>query len=291
MEETENPAIVQAGQTVTVNPRRGSQDKEPWKYLDLTAISEQTVEATHVFDVHLGETIVPYATLEPLQAVLPLKRGDAGLPADSSAVGGIRLGDLDRRMRERWQTVSRLWEENKQPANKLDLLGQIDYIHKLSAQLEWEQNPGDRPVRVVYTSAGEPTAAIVQNESIIDYKLFWISCKDIEEANYLLAIINSDALWEAVTPLMSKGQFGARDVQKHLWKLSIPEFSPHNKLNAAIARAGQAAAEGAALQLSRLRQERGDKLTVTIARRELRKWLRASTEGAAVEEVVGQLLK
>ena len=34
VEETENTAIVQAGQTVTVNPRRGSQDKEPWRSLD-----------------------------------------------------------------------------------------------------------------------------------------------------------------------------------------------------------------------------------------------------------------
>ena len=59
VEETENPAIVQAGQTVTVNPRRGSQDKVPWKSLDLTDISEQTVEASHVFDVYLGETVVP----------------------------------------------------------------------------------------------------------------------------------------------------------------------------------------------------------------------------------------
>ena len=31
VEETENPAVIQAGQTVTVNPRRGSQDKNPWK--------------------------------------------------------------------------------------------------------------------------------------------------------------------------------------------------------------------------------------------------------------------
>ena len=31
-------------------------------------------------------------------------------------------------------------------------------------------------------------------------------------------------------------------------------------------------------------------MTVTIARRELRKWLRASDEGQAVEDVVGRLL-
>ena len=35
---TENPAIIQAGQTITVNPRRGPQSKEPWRSLDLTAI-------------------------------------------------------------------------------------------------------------------------------------------------------------------------------------------------------------------------------------------------------------
>ena len=42
--ETENTAIVQASQTVTVNPRRGSQDKAPWRNLDLTEITEQTIE-------------------------------------------------------------------------------------------------------------------------------------------------------------------------------------------------------------------------------------------------------
>ncbi len=34
----------------------------------------------------------------------------------------------------------------------------------------------------------------------------------------------------------------------------------------------------------------GHNLTVTIARRELRKWLRASPEGQAVEKAVGRLL-
>ena len=292
VEETENAAIIQAGQTVTVNPRRGSQDKEPWRSLDLTAITDRTIEKAHVFNVHLGETIVPYATLDPLQAVLPLKQGDTGLPTDSGGVGGVRLGDLDRRMRERWQTVSALWETHKQPVNKLNLLGQLDYWGHLSAQVEWQQNPGDRPFRVVYTKSGQPTAVLLHDDTaLLDHKLFWISCKGIGEANYLLAIINSQTLYESVIPLMPKGQFGARDVQKHLWKLPIPEFSPRNKLHAAIAKAGQAAAEGVALQLARLRQDRGSDLTVTIARRELRKWLRASPEGAAVEEVVGQLLR
>ena len=74
---------------------------------------------------------------------------------------------------------------------------------------------------------------------------------------------------------MSKGQFGARHLQKHLWKLPIPEFDPANGLHVEVSQAGRAAADGAAQRLAQLRQER-DRVTVTIARRELRQWLRES---------------
>ena len=291
VEETTNPTIVQAGQTVTVNPRRGSQDKEPWKSLDLYAISEQTVEAAHVFDVHLGETIVPYATLDPLRTVLPLRRGDYEIPSGKKGVGGIRLGGLSQRMRDRWQTVSNLWETNRTAATKMNLLGQLDYYGKLSSQLEWRHEPGDRQIRIVYGGWGAPTAALLhEDDAIVDYKLFWVTCRDAQEAFYLLAIINSDALYEMVTPLMSKGQFGARDLQKQLWKLPIAEFNSEESLHATVSRAGRVASEGAAEQLAQLRQRRG-RVTVTIARREIRKWLRESTEGKAVEEAVEKLLK
>ena len=295
VEETENTAIVQAAPTVTINPRLGGLDKPPWKDLDLTAITAQTVEAKHLFDVHLGETIAPYVTLEPLKALLPMKQGEAAIPANDRGPGGIRLGGLDRRMRERWQTVSGLWEENKAPANRLNLLGQLDYMGKLSSQLEWMKDAGERPVRVVYSSSGTPTAALVaEDRLLVDYTLFWVDCKDINEANYLLAIINSDALYEAVSGLMPKGQFGARHLQKHLWKLPIPEFAPASELHAAIVEAGAAAARKAKERLANLReqyQREGKELTVAIVRRELRAWLRTSDEGRAVESAVRKLLK
>ena len=227
--EVENPAIVQAGQTVTVNPRRGSQDKDPWKNLDLTVITNQTVESEHLFDVHLGETLVPYATLEPLKALLPLKRCDVAIPADADGVEGIRLGGLDRRMRDRWQIIGGLWDSNKAAATRLNLLGQLDYIHKLSYQLEWQQNPGERPIKVVYPKAGQPTAALFQDDkALVDVTLYWVSCSSVEEAFFLLAVINSLALYNAVELFMSKGQFGARDLHKQLWKLPIPNSTRPN---------------------------------------------------------------
>ena len=157
--------------------------------------------------------------------------------------------------------------------------------------MTWRKHHGERPIRVVYTKSDTPTAAFVyDDDALIDHKLLWIACRNREEAHYLLAIINSDTLYELVTPLMSKGQFGARDLQKHLWKLPIPEFDPNDPLHVEVSEAGEAAAAGAAQQLAQLRQDR-DRVTVTIARRELRKWLRESPEGKAVEDKVGKLLR
>ena len=290
VEEAENPAAVQAGGTVTVNPRRGSQDKRPWRDLELTSISGQTVGKAHFFDVHLGETVAPYTTLDPLKAVLPFKLGDDTIPTDPDGVGGIDLGALGQRMRARWRTVSDLWEDNKSSVNKLDLIGQLDFWGHLSAQLKWRHDSGDRPVRVVYTKSGVPTATLLQDDdAILDHKLFWIACRDAREANYLLAIINSEVLYAEVSSLMPKGQFGARDLQKHLWKLPIPEFDAGDDLHVEVSEAGESAARGAAERLASLREER-DRVTVTIARRELRAWLRASDEGRAVEAAVGRLL-
>ena len=291
VEEAQNPAVIRAGGTIMVNPRRGVQDKVPWRDLDLTEITGQTIESAHVYDVHLGETLVPYSTLEPLKAALPLRRGDMMLAKDSSEIGGVKASGMEQRMRERWRTVSRLWEGNKAAANKLSAIGQIDFWGHLSAQLVWQQDSRDRPIRVVYGQSGAPTAAVIEDpRHLIDYRLFWIRVRHTAESNFLLAIINSDHLYEAVRPLMPKGQFGARDLQKHLWKLPIPEFDEGVALHLGLAEAGEAAATGVQVVLGRLREERGDKLTVTVARREIRKWLRGSKEGKTVERLVAALL-
>ncbi len=291
VQETRSTTTIQAGHTITVNPRRGSQDKAPWKDLPLPEITGQTIDTSHVYDVHLGETVVPYATLEPLKAVLPVQRGEYQIPTDEKGPGGVRLGGLERRMRERWQTVSRLWEDNKSIGSKLSLMGNLDYQRKLSSQLDWQRNNGGRPLRVIYTKAGQPTAAMLHdNEAFVENVLFWVPCKDVQEAYYLLAIINSDTLYDAATPLMNKGQFGARDLHKHLWKLPIPEFDAGNVLHASLAVAGERVAAGVAERLAELRDQRGDRLTVTIARRELREWLRSSLDWAVIELLMHRLI-
>ena len=183
-----------------------------------------------MFDAHMGESLVPYATLEPRKVVLPLKEGDRELSIHASSPGGIRVGGMERRMRVRWRTISQLWEENKTSDNNMKLFQQLDYYGKLSSQLEWQRASSDRPVRLVYNQSGAPTAALIRNdEAIVDYTLYWIGCKSIEEAHYLLAIINSDALADAVNRYTIPNWAGkTRHLQKHLWKLPIAEYDAGN---------------------------------------------------------------
>ena len=289
--ETPNPARVTVPNTTTTNPRRGVYDKEPWKSLNLQALRGDTIENDHIFDAHLGETLVPYATLSPLKTILPVKHGMTKIRYDQDAPYGVANNAIDRRMRNRWRAINRAWDENKRPGYRRTLIEQIDHYGKLSSQLDWQGDKGERPIRIVYNQSGAPTASLVVDESaIIDYTLYWLTCQTEEEAQYLTAIINSRVLYEKLEPMMPKGQFGARHVQKHIWRLPIPEFDAGDSLHVDIADAGRQAAQGVERELENLRQRYPQQLTVTIARREIRKWLRESAEGQRVEGVVGALL-
>ena len=296
VDEVVSTVVLEAEPLVTVQPRMGSQDKMPWKDLNLNAITGNPIEQEYLVDVHLGETLGPYALLPALKALLPLCREPSGrLTLPLGDTGGLDAAKLRHRMGGRWRAISSLWEGNRGTASKLSLLEQLDYYGKLSAQLEWQADKGNTPVRVIYSGSGRPTAALLADDTaFVDYTLFTTFCRDTAEANYLLAIINSDALYARVAPLMPKGQFGARHVQKHLWKLPIPTFDAGNALHAEIAGAGEAAAKGAAAVYDKLRERYADtpeKLTVTLVRRSLREWLAESGEGRAVESAVSRLLR
>ncbi len=89
---------------------------------------------------------------------------------------------------------------------------------------------------------------------------------------------------------MPKGQFGARHVQKHLWRLAIPEYDGENALHAELAEAGAEAAREAATRLDEMRGASGAAPSVALARRSLRQWLAASELGQRIEALATQLL-
>ena len=289
----ESRATIRARNVVRTNPRRGSQDKRPWKDLQLGKLADLPIEEEHVRDVYLGETLAPYVLLDPRAAVLPLSIRTGDLVTKSDGLLGLDPGHLGTRMRRRWRTANRLWDKHKGANSQLDLLGRLDYMGELTAQNQYVGS-GTSARRVVYGRGGRPTAAIVVDPRVvIDKTLYWIGTASMAEASYLTGVLNSAVLEVKVAPLMPKGQFGARDLEKHVWRLPIPEYDESEALHREIAAAARAAATGAERVLGDVRAQRaeqGKPTTVTVARREIRKWLEVSAEGARVEELVGQLL-
>ena len=282
-----------------VSPQRSSQEKEPWKSLHNAELVGAPIEAEHIWDIHLGETVVPYVLLEPRKAVLPVRHGDKlATPKERKKLAennveticGLEPSSMEPRMRDRWQVINKLWDVNKSINNKLDLIGQLDYIGKLSAQLAQTT-----PIRLLYTSSGRPTAVVlVDSDEPVDSTLYWVDCGTLDEAHYLAAIVNSDTLEEAVNKFTVPNWAGrTRHLQKHLWRLSIPNYDPSDPDHATLAKLGSQLATEAATHLDTIRTIRAAEnkpTSITVARRELRQWLSAHPLAQQVEQLVAQLI-
>ena len=356
--------------TYVTYPRMGTQDKKTYSVEELNG---QIVSGDNLFRVYLGESLAPYVTLPSLTAALPASRAAMMIPLDHSRCPGWPNGgsirhtacevdaqELDPNMRARWEKMERLWEANRGKTDKKSLTQNLNWLNKLSSQLEYLRqlvnpinpaipanradaataignatvvdaatpidtttanptvtaidaptvipakagiqtldtadpaNPVERPIRIAYTSSGRPTAALItDNQAILDYKLFQVTCRNLDEAYYLLAIINSDALAKAAKPFCTTNWAKEiRDLVKHLWMLPIPEYNGGNESHVHLSRLGRRAAQLAQYQLESLAARIGaNRLTADRVRADLRNhWQPESQIAAQIETAAARLL-
>ena len=292
-----NRAMMAAPNTFVTYPRETKQDK---KQYNVSVLRGNVVHDDNLFAVYLGETLAPYIALPPLTAALPVSKATMTMPLDHSRCSQTRTGrikhdacqvdipELDARMQLRWPIMESLWDANKGKSDTKSLTQNLNWLNKLTSQLAYLRDPGDRPIRIAYASAGRPTAAIVwDDKAILDSLTFQVSCASEAEAHYLLAIINSDALAKAAKPFCpTNWAREIRQLQKHLWKLSIPAFDASDANHAELALLGErAVAEAAAIV-----GEMAD-VTVTKARAAMRhQWQPASPTAQAIEQAIAKLL-
>ncbi len=297
-----NEGLLAVPDTYVTSPRIGGQDK---KQYDVSALDGNIVHDDNLFDVYLGECIAPYVALTPAKAVLPVSKATMVMPLDHSdcpedaKTGKVKhiacrvdTLELDARMQYRWPVMESLWDANKGKNDDKSLIQRLNFNRSLTTQLRWmrrmmsnlDETQDILPVRIAYAAAGRPTAALIENnQAIIDYKCFQVSCKNLSEAYYLLAIINSITLETSAIPFRPKGLFGERDLQKHLWKLPIPGFDGANGLHVRLSELGMAAAGEAREWLGELGAGR--------ERAALRGgWQRESPTARGIEVGVGELL-
>ena len=140
---------------------------------------------------------------------------------------------------------------------------------------------------LVYGKAGRPTAATVTSEGIlIDTTMYFIKCREINEARYLSAIINSQALYDKAQALMPKGQYGPRDVHKHIWRLTIPAYDQTQSLHRELAVCGIMIER----EVMMLATQQSHPQSVRAYRAMIRDWQRSAPISREAEALVARLL-
>ncbi|WP_323672060.1 N-6 DNA methylase [Candidatus Poriferisodalis multihospitum] len=285
----ENPLTgpVAASDSIRVDPRRGPNDKKPWRSLNLDSLAQRTVERTHLFKVALGESIAPFLMLTPQLALLPIA-DDWTLTRREDDRNRVDLTSLCPRMREWWVEVSAMWEARRNTT----LANQLDHMGKLSVQLDSDSLSTGAGLRVLYPKSGWPVAAICEDESVIvENSLYWITVRSRLEAEFLCGVINAEQIRSMVAPHMSKGLYGPRDLHSQLWKLPIPEFDETSAVHLEVVHASRNAAQGAKRVVDEECARRGTtNLNTQVVRRSVRKWLRNSEEGVTAEEAIARVL-
>jgi hypothetical protein len=254
---------------MAVRSVRSANEKLPWKDLDAL---EGVVESEFVYRLYLGEHVLPYRTLPPSRAILPWQN-DELLHSENPRL------DLFPGLATWWRQAEELWTANRS-SERLSLIEQLDYHSKLTAQYPIQT------ARIVYTKSGMHLAAarIEDRRHVIDHTLYWATAASRDEALFLCAILNSAEITRQVRPLMSYGK-DERHIDKHIWRLPIPEFDSSNPRHAELASlAAKVEQEVGSVQLD------GERNFVAL-RREIRSFLEKSARVQRIEQIVAELVK
>jgi SAM-dependent methyltransferase len=249
---------------------RNNLEKSPWKNCKSL---QANVEKRFIRPVHLGETVLPFRTLDPKEAVLPL--GETAILTRDQ----IELHDG---LHDWWSKAESAWKKHRVKSEKKPLVERMDYHAQLSKQLPIQ------PFRVVYTASGNTlAAAIVRDErAVIEHKLYWAPTPIEAEAHYLVAILNSAPVLTKVKPLMGVGLYGLWDFDTYLFTAApFPTYDNDNSQHIELAQLGKRAEkEAATVNVS-------SATTFQAARKLVRKHLaETGTEGEIVEAVTELLL-
>ena len=301
VEKVPHTAMLPAANTTNVKPRLGIQDK--MNYEGLLNQMEGVVSNDHLFDVYLGECIAPYVTLDPLKAALPVHRPTMTMPLSHDDCEGnkhgacqLEVAELHSTMQRRWNNATDMFREAHKDRGITELIDNLNHLNKLTSQLEYLQEAiaGCGAIRIAYTTSGRPTATIIRdNYAMLDTKLYQTACQSDDEAYYLTALLNSDALMAAAETFMSKGLYGARDFHKHAWKLPIPRYDTSEPLHVRLSELGKTAEQECAAIIANsdiMSKPAGDAQS-REARRLLRhEWQPNSEVAQDIEAAVAELL-
>lgn len=248
-----------------VTSLKTSLDDKNWKAVPpITAI----VEAVFLRAAYLGETLLPFRTIEPRRAVVPINADASKLLTEKEIADWPGLESW-------WSAAQTAWEAHKSESDGSTLLERINFHNQLAAQLP------KAPLRVVYPKAGNtlPAGIIRDPQALIDHKLYWMPVVHESDAHYLCAVIGSQTLLNHVKPLQALGLLKGRDWDKNIFAFAFPQFDPSHPVHQDLAQLG---AQAESTDLSSAKTFQAKRKCVVAA-------LDAAGLSSRIEELVQQL--
>ena len=213
---------------VRTDEESAQDSKPPYKEVRISG----NVEGRFLFSSAISRHVLPFVLLEPATVVLPLEESNGSYY--TMTTHEIRRKGY-REFAKWMEQAEKIWVEKRGAKTSHNLLQWLDYSGKLTAQM-----PAHRHL-VIYNASGTNVSATYIDRNkltlrfMVDHKLYWIALRQLMEAHYLTAILNSDAANQTIKPFQSTGLLGERDIHKKLLDLPIPTFDSgvalHRKLS------------------------------------------------------------
>ena len=215
--ETNNVSII--------NPIIESNAKKPW---DFEPYREIEIESQYIFDLAKSTELIPFVLLDFHKVFLPIERNSLNYELDK----------IKPKAKNHFNTLDRIYKEKiKKGASIRQLWNQINYRDKL------EKDEQKSHIKVITNVTGSIVKAAIINSHepiIIDYKLFYVTFDNLDEAYYYCTILNSPIITKDITILSSTGAGGGiRNISSRSHEYSIPKFNPSNRLHCNIRDVGK----------------------------------------------------
>ena len=218
---------------------------------------EGKVNAKFLYGTFLSKDLIPFVIRKFLLVALPVI---------SNSHGDLQMVDANEVLSQGykdafdWFTqVEGIWESKRKNKDQ-SYAARLDYDHLLT-----RQNPKAGAI-VVYNSSGmNISAALItaeESHSVCGLKVGGMFSENIswryyarteEEAHYLVGVLNTPFLNEAIKPFQPQGLMGERHIHRRPFEAcNIPLFDPENALHREIAKVSAAARDLVAGKLALL---------------------------------------
>lgn len=245
---------------------------------------KRTLPKCYVHGALLSQHVAPFLVADPSRMVLPFERIDGTWRViDEQTIGSNRsaarhFADVHKAA-PKWSTTDQMWEV-------------LDYRGKLAAQVF----PEDAWVVLIGAGGEIPAAAAVSapflTDVVIDQTLYWLAVDTEDEALYVVALLNSPRLREALEGVIPEGEFGGRHL--HTVPLSlVPRYDSANALHLKVVAATRSLIEDlkdASTNQPELARLLTIEIDMKIRRSRIRQALASCESYAAYVEAVGAVI-